>query len=32
MVAILGKLDADIEVEVIFKTRDHSGPPARGAA
>jgi|SRR5271166_2298382 len=27
MVAILGKLDADIEVEVIFKTRDHSGPP-----
>src|SRR5271167_3333230 len=27
MIAILGKLDADVEVEVTFKTRDHAGRP-----
>ena len=28
MIAILGKLDGDIEVEVSFKTREFSGRPA----
>ncbi len=32
MIAILGKLDADVEVEVSIKTRNHAGRPAPRAA
>jgi predicted XRE-type DNA-binding protein len=32
MIAILGRLDADVEVEVSFKVRDHAGGPAPRAA
>jgi predicted XRE-type DNA-binding protein len=32
MIAILGKLDADIEVQVTFKTRRHGATPKQRAA
>lgn len=32
MIAILGKLDADVEVRVTFKMRRHGSRPARRAA
>ncbi len=32
MIAILGRLDADVEVKVSFKTRDYSGRRARPEA
>ena len=32
MIAILGRLDADVEVEISFKSRDHAQRPAPHAA
>jgi predicted XRE-type DNA-binding protein len=32
MIAILGRLDADVEVEISFRSRDHAQRPAPHAA